>query len=200
MTNIIKVNSSSNSNIELPFGDSPVIEIFLTNNVYVYADKDIIDGSKYTLIFIQDGTGGRTVTFGVNMPSGLVIDTNSNAISVVNLQCSKGLLYIDSMYPGSVPKIGITFSPTTGILLNNSNVTVYNTYTQTGELTLTVTNEIIGGTAILSIVVDGNTITVTGATKDPKSDDASTTSGDTDRYVFWKDTLGVYYSITNLGQ
>lgn len=42
--------------------------------------------------------------------------------------------------------------------------------------------------------------TITGATKDPKSDDASTTSGNTDRYVFWKDSTGIYYSITNLGQ
>lgn len=91
------------------------------------------------------------------------------------------------------------FDPSTGIKLGGT--IWYTKYTQSGAFTISIQpNGIIGGAAILPILVDGNTITVTGATKDPKSDDASTTSGDTDRYVFWKDSVGIFYSITNLGQ
>lgn len=93
------------------------------------------------------------------------------------------------------------FIPANGVSLSRILGTWYNKYTQAGAFTLTMPEKAdIGAAAILPILVDGNTITVTGATKDPKSDDASTTSGDTDRYVFWKDSVGIFYSITNLGQ
>ena len=91
------------------------------------------------------------------------------------------------------------FNPSIGIKLGGT--IFYDRYSQSGAFTISIQpNGIIGGVAILPILIDGNTITISGAIKDPKSDDASTTSGDIDRYVFWKDSVGIYYSITNLGQ
>jgi len=91
------------------------------------------------------------------------------------------------------------FNSMTGIVLQGDKI--FTKYTQSGAFTITIKDGgILGCGAILPVLIDGSTITVTGATKDPKSDDASSTSGDTDRYVFWKDGSGVYYSITNLGQ
>lgn len=93
------------------------------------------------------------------------------------------------------------FIPANGVSLSYVLGMWYNKYIQAGVLVLTITaNSIVGSAAILPILLDGNPITITGATKDPKSDDASTTSGDTDRYIFWKDSVGIFYSITNLGQ
>jgi len=94
----------------------------------------------------------------------------------------------------------VSFTPANGVNLTNEGGVIYSQYTQSGALELTIAaDSIIGGWAILPITVDGATITVTGATKDPKSNDASSTATDVDRYVFWKDTMGVWYSITNLG-
>lgn len=95
---------------------------------------------------------------------------------------------------------GIPFVVANGIHLSCVLGAWYNKYTQSGALDISIQDgSVIGAAAVLCVLLDGNAITITGATKDPKSDDASTTSGETDRYTFWKDATGIYYSITNLG-
>jgi hypothetical protein len=50
------------SSVELPLSEGSVIEIFLTNNKYIYTDKSLVDGNQYIFIFRQDFVGSRTVT------------------------------------------------------------------------------------------------------------------------------------------
>jgi hypothetical protein len=98
------------------------------------------------------------------------------------------------------PRTDSDFVIATGVKLDRSGGTFYNAYTQSGTIAITIASGAIsGGFCILPITLDGNTITVSGATIDPKSDTASTTATDVDRYVFWKDEVAVHYSITNLG-
>lgn len=93
-----------------------------------------------------------------------------------------------------------TFVPATGVQLDTD--TWYNPYPQSGALEITISaGSVIGKGAVLPIVTNGTLPTFVGCEQDPNdSNTPSTTSGDTDRYVFWKDSTGIYYSITNLGQ
>jgi hypothetical protein len=90
------------------------------------------------------------------------------------------------------------FNPSIGIKLDGTKY--YNKYTQSGAFTISINSDsIIGGVAILPVLLDGNTITISGATKRTTSSDAVTTSGETDEYVFFETTTGTYYVINNLG-
>lgn len=93
------------------------------------------------------------------------------------------------------------FVPATGIQLDREAGTFYDPYTQTGALALFVPNtNVVGGGAILPIVVNGNTITPSVSMQnDPASDTPSTTPGETVRYSVWEDGTGIWYKITNMG-
>lgn len=92
------------------------------------------------------------------------------------------------------------FVPADGVDLTRRGGTWYNLYTQTGALNITIlAGSIVSGNAVLPILLNGNSITITGADKDPNSGDASTINGETDRYVLWKDGAGTWYGIVNLG-
>lgn len=98
------------------------------------------------------------------------------------------------------PRTGTSLVLLTGVQLDRIAGTWYNNLAQSGaEELIIASGSVIGGVAILPITLDGAAITVTGATKHPKSDDASTTSGDVDEYIFWRDATGYNYSITNKG-
>lgn len=101
-----------------------------------------------------------------------------------------------------IEKAVLDFVPADGISLSRILGAWYNKYTQAGALALTIAaNSIVGAAAILPIQVNGNAITITGATQHPaNTTTASTTAGDTDEYVFWKTSTGIYYAINNLGQ
>lgn len=145
---------------------------------------------------IINKTAAQWATENPVLPEGwLGLDLTNNTFRIGNGQSK----WLD--LTGNLPTQDTSenFNPSVGVKLGG---TVYYTkYTQSGTLGISINSDsIIGGCAILPILIDANTITITGATKDPKSDDASTASGDIDRYVFWKDSIGIYYSITNLGQ
>lgn len=103
----------------------------------------------------------------------------------------------------SIPRVNANYNPIIGVQLDKYSGTIYNTLILTGTTASTniiiATGSTIGGGAILPIMVNGNSIILSDVNIDPKSDIASNISGETDRYVFWKDSLGIYYSITNLG-
>lgn len=107
-----------------------------------------------------------------------------------------------------LPRTNVDYNPAIGIQLDRYNGTFYNTLILTGNTGTTslsiASGSLIGGGAILPIQTNGNTITISGATIDPKSDTASTISGNTDRYIFWREAInpenptGIGYSIVNL--
>ena len=109
-----------------------------------------------------------------------------------------------------IPRTNVDYNPAIGIQLDRYSATIYNTLVLTGSTGTTnitiASGSLIGGGAILSINTNGDTITISGASIDPKSDIASTISGNTDKYIFWKEApnpvnqSGIYYSIVNLGQ
>lgn len=108
------------------------------------------------------------------------------------------------------PSTGLTFSPLTGVKLNNTIGTIYNLHTQSGPLNIEIddSDASITGFCELPIAVDSGGITVslmsdssdvTDSNRYVKSDEPSTDPGTTDMYVFWRDALGIWYTIINYG-
>lgn len=107
-----------------------------------------------------------------------------------------------------VPRTNVNYNSNIGVQLDRYNGTYYNILVLTGNTGTTnitiASGSLIGGGAILLIRTNGKTITITGASIDPKSDTASPVSGNTDKYIFWKEApnpenlTGIYYSIVNL--
>lgn len=95
-------------------------------------------------------------------------------------------------------RIDETFNPSVGIQLDAD--TWYNPYNKSGALEIIIASgSVVGNGAILPIVLDGTTPTVTGATLDPDSvGTARSTNGVTDEYTFIKKSTGIVYSIKNL--
>lgn len=105
---------------------------------------------------------------------------------------------VNDLYDAALPRTGTALNLLTGVQLDRVAGTWYTPLTQSGaEELIIASGSVIGGTAIISITLDGTAITVTGATKHPKSDDAQTTAAAVDEYVFWRDASGYNYSITN---
>lgn len=106
---------------------------------------------------------------------------------------------VNALYDAALPRTGTAVNLLTGIELDRVAGTWYTTLAQSGaeEIIIATSSAVIGGVAILPITLDGAAITVTGATKHPKSDDAQTTAAAVDEYTFWRDANGYNYSITN---
>ena len=94
-------------------------------------------------------------------------------------------------------RIDETFVPSTGVQLDTR--TIYNPHAQSGALVLNIAaGSVNGGTAVLSIDTDGDPVTVVGATKSPKSDDAAIGAGHLDKYEFERYGSVIEYKITNI--
>lgn len=106
---------------------------------------------------------------------------------------------VNALYDAALPRTGTALNLLTGVQLDRVAGTWYTPLTQSGaEEIIFAAGSVIGGVAVVRITLDGAAITVTGATKHPKSDDAQTTASEVDEYVFWKDASGINYSITNM--
>jgi hypothetical protein len=125
----------------------------------------------------------------------LGLDLTANTFKVGNGQSK----WLDLPTGLSVTNSVKNFNPSNGISLKGDSF--YSVYTQSGAFTISIQSDTeIGGGTVLPIVVDGNAITITGATQHPSNTTtASTTSGETDEYIFWKTSTGIYYAINNLG-
>lgn len=82
------VHSSASGTINLDMNNGAVQRVELSGNV-TFGDTitNISDGAEYTFIFVQDGSGGHTVSFGSGFwfPGGssIVVSAAANAVDIV---------------------------------------------------------------------------------------------------------------------
>lgn len=188
---------STDDKDKVDFSKANTYKLLLKGNITFPIPGEIINGQNWTFLVQQNSVGGHTITF----PESYVVlnnnalDKNPNAKSLLTIRALDGKLYVTIDSAGTSPSTGVVLNPAEGIDLSNPLGVYYNSLTQSGALELSIkSNSIVGGEALLPITLDGNTITITGATK--QSGDAGT-SGTVDKYLFWKDTTGIYYVIIN---
>jgi len=86
-----KYAASASSSFTPDFSLSDCIEVTLTGNITLNAPTNTVDGGVYTLILIQDGTGGRTVSrSGSYRGPAFTASTAANAIDVITIIATDG--------------------------------------------------------------------------------------------------------------
>jgi hypothetical protein len=129
--------------------------------------------------------GGASDTSELPLDTPLLGATNQDEYNVAN-EADKATL-------------ATTFDELIGIKLDRYAGYMSSIYAQTGAMAIAIASgSVIGGWHVLPIINNGAAITIIGAVQDPKSDTANIVVGSLDRYVFWKDSIGTYYSITNM--
>ena len=74
-----KQSVSASGNTAIDFADGHEVEVTLTGNVTLTAPSNLIAGVLYYVRFVQDGTGGHTVTFGSNWKNNASIASGADA-------------------------------------------------------------------------------------------------------------------------
>ena len=92
------------------------------------------------------------------------------------------------------PLSGVTF---TGVFsLARVGGTYYSAYTQTGNLTLSIAaSPIAGGSAVVKLTANGNTITPDASWKNIGNDSISTVNGNVNRIIIFKEDSEIWYTV-----
>ena len=143
---------------------------------------DVIEPANGESIQIVGYTGG----------SGEGTVTSVNTVEPVNGDVTlTDLIFLTPLYDQD-----LVVTEGTATINMSRNEVYYNTYTIEDSITITITGI---GSATITITADGSsTPVITGATKDPRSDDWDIVNSHRNRFIFWNDEEDIWYSITKL--